>query len=221
LALALARLFSGPAGQRDKAFHRADQQALASLISFNLGAFVGRIGDKLGAMTRLWLVIGTFIQAICTMVASITIWKSGEGSIANNRGDPSWTNVLSFVCLAFMSVSLGLQGIMAKRLNTQFTTTSAFADTTYLLFPAFLIQLSVVLTTVWCELMSDPKLFSRRPVVTRDHKLIAAASLFIGAFIGRTLVDSIGAAGTLGVGTGIRVLIALSWIFVPSKPRRT
>jgi len=201
LSLALARLFSGPPGHRDMTFHRADQQALTSLISFNMGAFVGLVGNKM-PMTRLWLTIGTFTQAIFTMIASIAIWKNDQGSIAANRGDPAWTNLLSFVCVAFMSASLGLQGIMGKRLNTQFTTT-------------------IVLTTVWCELMADPKLFSLRPVITRDHKLIAAASLFIGGFIGRALVDQIGAAGTLGIGAGIRVIIALGWIFVPAKPART
>jgi hypothetical protein len=66
--------------------------------------------------------------------------------------------------------------------------------------------------------MADPKLFSRHFVVSRDHKLIAVSTLFVGGFLGRTLVDSIGAKGALGVGTGIRFLISLSWIFVPGSP---
>lgn len=75
-----------------------------------------------------------------------------------------------------------------------------------------------MLTTVWCELMADPKLFDfKHFVVTRDHKLIAAVSLFTGAFVGRALIDSIGAAGALGVGTGVRVVIALIWLFIPAK----
>ncbi|KAF8881792.1 hypothetical protein BD779DRAFT_1545336 [Infundibulicybe gibba] len=200
LALALARLFEGPRGTRDTTFHRADQQALTSLISFNIGAFIGRIGDRVGPLKRIWLVAGTLIQAVFTMAAAIAIWKSGQASIADDRGDPSWTNVLTFVGIAFMSVSLGVQGIVGKRLNTQFGTT-------------------IVLTTVWVELMSDPRLFQiRKAVVTRDHKLIAAVSLFVGGFIGRAILGKIGAAGTLGVGVGLRVLIAFSWIFVPSKP---
>lgn len=79
--------------------------------------------------------------------------------------------------------------------------------------------LSVVLTTVWCELMSDPKLFARGLVKTRDHKVIAVFALFVGGFIGRALLDQIGSAGAFGVGTGIRFLTALSWLAVPSKPR--
>lgn len=121
----MCRLFEGAPGHRDQTFHKADQQALCSLISFNLGAFIGRIGDKVGAHKRIWLIAGTFIQALFTMAAAISFWKSGQGSIADERDDPAWTNLRTFVGLAFMSAALGVQGILGKRLNTQFGTTSA------------------------------------------------------------------------------------------------
>ena len=79
---------------------------------------------------------------------------------------------------------------------------------------------TVVLTTVWCELMADPKLFVRHRVVTRDHKIIGIVALFIGGFASRAILDKIGSAGTLGVGTGIRLLIAVWWLFVPGKPAK-
>jgi len=203
LAIALARLFEGSPGSQDHTFHKADQQALCSLISFNLGAFVGRIGDRVGAHKRIWLITGTFIQALFTMAGAIAFWKAGQPSISNARDDPAWTNALSFVGLAFMSASLGVQGILGKRLNTQFGTT-------------------IVLTTVWVELMSDPRLFKfRQRVMTRDHRLIAAVALFLGAFVGRSILGQIGTAATMGVGVGFRVLITLSWIFVPNKPPRS
>ena len=125
LALALARLFSGPAGQRDTSFHIADQQALTSILTFIGGAFLGRIGDRMGAKTRAWLALGTFIQALFTMAAALCAWKSGQGSVAEIRGNPAWTNALTFAALGFISASLGLQGIMGKRVNSQFATTSA------------------------------------------------------------------------------------------------
>ncbi|KAF5383000.1 hypothetical protein D9615_004846 [Tricholomella constricta] len=203
LSLAIARLFEGPKGFRDTTFHRPDQQALCSLIAFNLGAFVGRIGDRVGPMKRIWLISGTLLQAFLTMAAALTVWKSGQPSIAPDRGAPAWTNNLTFVSLAFMSASLGVQGIQGKRLNTQFGTT-------------------IVLTTVWVELVSDPRLFKlREKVVSRDHKIIAALALFVGGFMGRALVGKIGAAGTLGIAVGLRVLIAVSWIFVGGKSSAT
>ena len=75
----------------------------------------------------------------------------------------------------------------------------------------------MVLTTVWCELLSDPNLFRARRVLTRDHRFIAVFSLFLGGFVGRALLDQIGSAGALGVGTGMRALIMLAWIAVPGK----
>jgi len=197
--LALARLFEGPPGFRDLSFHKADQQALCSLIAFNLGAFIGRIGDRVGSAKRIWQIAGTFLQALFTMAAAVALWKSGQASIASDRGDPAWTNTLTFVALTFMSASLGLQGIQGKRLNTQFGTT-------------------IVLTTIWVEIMSDPRLFNlRRRVVSRDHKTLAALALFIGGFCGRALLGKIGSAGALGIGVGFRLLITISWIFVRGK----
>lgn len=66
--------------------------------------------------------------------------------------------------------------------------------------------------------MADPKLFQPRYTISRDHKIIAIVALFVGGFVGRALIEAIGSAGTLGIGTGLRTLIALWWLFVPGKP---
>ncbi|KIM64841.1 hypothetical protein SCLCIDRAFT_597260 [Scleroderma citrinum Foug A] len=164
-----------------------------------IGTFVGRLGDKLGCKTRLWMSLGTFIWTLFTMGAAIAIWKSGQPSIAYGRTNPAWTNTLSFVCVGFMSASMGLQGIMGKRMNTQFTTT-------------------VVLTTTWCELMTEPQLFHfRRLVVVCDHKVMAILFLILGGFSSRAILDKVGSAGTLGIATAFRFIISLWWFFVPAK----
>ena len=77
---------------------------------------------------------------------------------------------------------------------------------------------TVVLTTVWCELMADPKLFQfRKFVISRDHKLLAIFALFFGGFVGRAVIDAASAAAALGLGAGLRALIAVWWLFVPGK----
>lgn len=94
---------------------------------------------------------------------------------------------------------MGLQGIMGKRISSPFATT-------------------VVLTSVWCELGADPHLFGfTRTIASRDLKVLAIFALFLGAFLGRAIVAVIGSAGALGVATGIRFLVAFSWLFVPAK----
>jgi len=76
----------------------------------------------------------------------------------------------------------------------------------------------VVLTTVWCELMADPKLFLiSRPLTSRDHKILGIAALFVGGFCSRAILQAIGSPASLGIAAGLRVVIALSWFFVPAK----
>ena len=57
------------------------------------------------------------------MAAAVAIWKSGQISVATERFNPAWTNALSFGAGGCMSASIGLQGIMGKRVNSQFATT--------------------------------------------------------------------------------------------------
>lgn len=150
------------------------------------------------------------------MAASLALWRGGEASVADSRGDALWTDAGAFVGVGFMSLSLGLQGIMAKRVNTQFTTTSTSPPS----FPFFFTHPHshiVVLTTTWCELMTDSNLFRFGYYPSRDHKIAAIFLLFFGGFVGRSLLFQIGSAATLGVGTGLRLLIAASWYFVPGK----
>jgi len=69
--------------------------------------------------------------------------------------------------------------------------------------------------------MADPKLFVfTHLVASRDHKILAIGSLFLGGFFGRALIDVIGSAGTLGVATGLRLIISIWWLFIPTKDPR-
>ena len=139
LAAAIARLFSGP--DRDSGrFHPADRLALCSLISFVLGASLGQIGDRIGPKTRLWTMGATALQAGMMAGAFIAIIVSNQASFATDRGDVSWSDAPGLVGLGLMSAGMGLQGIVAKRLHSHYGTT-------------------VVLTTIWCELVADPGLF--------------------------------------------------------------
>ncbi|KAJ6521598.1 hypothetical protein B0H19DRAFT_1203794 [Mycena capillaripes] len=186
--------------RRNTAFHIADRQAITSLLSFQTGAFFGRLAERMGPHKRSWLVLSTLVQVMLTMAGALVIWKSGQDHfIAAKRGDRSWTNALTFIGLAFMSASLGIQGVVAKRLNTQLNAT-------------------LVLTTVWVELIADPQLFKVQKVITRDHRLIVVVVTLGGAFISQAILAQINAAGALCVGAGLRVLIAFAWIVIPGKP---
>ncbi|WVF66520.1 hypothetical protein IAT40_001260 [Kwoniella sp. CBS 6097] len=203
LGLAIARTFA-PVGERTYGFQKPDQQALTSLIAFWLGTSLGRLGDKIGARRRTWLVLATFIQALLAMAGALTAHYSGESGIASHRGDPSWQTPLGMAALAFISATMGIQGIVGKRIASPMNTT-------------------VVLTTTWVEIFNDPLLFAFRGVPSRDIRIAGGFAVFFGAFVSRAIVDKIGQGGALGVLAGFRMIQVVWWFFIPdqvSKPAK-
>lgn len=65
--------------------------------------------------------------------------------------------------------------------------------------------------------MADPELFKLRFVKTRDLKVVAVLALFVGGFLGRTFLEKIGSANTFFIGTGLRMLIAMWWLWVQGE----
>ncbi|KAK7434054.1 hypothetical protein VKT23_020380 [Stygiomarasmius scandens] len=201
LAIAVARLWEG----ERKHFLLADRQALTSLLSFIIGALVARFGGNLmGARSRGWFILGTFLQALLTMAAAISIWQSGQGypGISDDRftTGPAWNDEVSFLCLVFMSASMGMQGLMSLRLKTNSGAT-------------------LPLTTTWCELMGVDALFSFTRLDTpRDQRVYGIGSVFLGGLAARGIAFKLGSPGVLAVGVGLRVLISLSWCLVPNTP---
>lgn len=120
LSLALARLFSGP--EKGAGFLMPDRQAIVSLFSFLGGSFLGRIGDRYGAKSRGWLAFGTLLQAGLTMAASLCALRAHQSGLASSRAEPSWTDTLGFLALAFASASMGLQALLGTRIGAHFAT---------------------------------------------------------------------------------------------------
>lgn len=71
----------------------------------------------------------------------------------------------------------------SQRLNSQFGT-------------------AVVLTTVWVELVNDPKLFALKLVKTRDHRLLAVLFTFLGGMCSSGIVYASSSAVAFGACTG-------------------
>ncbi|GAA6052938.1 hypothetical protein JCM3770_006743 [Rhodotorula araucariae] len=192
LGLAVARLFA----TGDRTFHKPDQQALTSLLSFLLGTSLGRIGDRIGPKKRWYLMAATFVTALLTMAAALCAHFSGELSVAEFRTNASWKSARGMAALGFASASLGFQGIIAKRLNSATGT-------------------SLVLTTVWVELVNLPSLFAPRLDPSRDHRLLAVFAAFLGGMCSAGIVFASNSAVAFGVCTGLRVIAVFSWLLVP------
>ncbi|WVR03090.1 hypothetical protein IAU60_000079 [Kwoniella sp. DSM 27419] len=200
LGIAIARTFANPR-ERTHAFMKVDQQALTSLLSFWIGASLGRVGDRIGARTRTWLVGSCFLQALLAGFAALTAHYSGESGIGATRGEPSWATPLGMVTLGFISATMGIQGIVGKRVGSPMNTT-------------------VVLTTTWVEIFNDPNLFSFKFVKSRDVRVAGALALLFGGFISRALVDKIAQPGALGVLAGLRMVQVVWWYVLPDKPAK-
>jgi len=161
-----------------------------------------RVADHsfLGSKTRLWLVGATLLQAILTMGAALVAHFSGEGSFAGERGEPpSWITWRGFVALAMVSASMGVQAGVGVRLGSAFAT-------------------SVVLTTIWVQIVGDAKLFQlAHHVKSRDYRVFTVLAVLVGAIVGRALVNALGAPSTLAIGAAFRVIIAFGWALVPTK----
>lgn len=102
------------------------------------------------------------------------------------------------VCLAFLSATLGLQGIMGKRIGSPMNTT-------------------VVLTTTWVEIFNDPLLLSLKRQTGRDVRIGGVLALLFGAFVSRALTNACGgAAGAIGCLCALRVVQGVWWVLIPS-----
>ncbi|GAA6060160.1 hypothetical protein JCM10212_005161 [Sporobolomyces blumeae] len=194
LSLAVARLYA----TNDRTFHKPDQQALTSLLSFLLGTSLGRIGDKVGARRRWWIMTATFIMALFSMAASLCAHFSNSPSVAEFRTETGWQDAQGMAALGFASASLGLQGIVSKRINSQFGTT-------------------VVLTTVWVELCNSPNILRFGKNKFRDHRVIAVFAVFLGGFCSAGIVFASSSAIAFAACTGLRLISILTWLLVPME----
>ncbi|TXT12634.1 uncharacterized protein COLE_03044 [Cutaneotrichosporon oleaginosum] len=196
LAIAMARNFDPPA-TRTRGFQKGDQQALTALATFWLGTSLGRIGARVGNTRRAWLVTSSILQMLMAAIAALLAHYSGESPYAADRAHPSWASPMGMGALAFLSASLGLQGIVGKRIGSAMNTT-------------------VVLTTTWVEIFNDPNLFKLRAVPSRDMRIAGVLAVLVGAFSARALLGVIGQGGTVGVLCALRVLQGMWWVVVPS-----
>jgi uncharacterized membrane protein YoaK (UPF0700 family) len=76
---------------------------------------------------------------------------------------------------------------------------------------------TVVITSLLCDLMSDPKLFLLRND-KRDRRIIAFVLTIVGAIIGGWVTKATGAISpVLWLSAGIKMLLVLAWGFWKAK----
>ncbi|KAH7334109.1 hypothetical protein B0J17DRAFT_771167 [Rhizoctonia solani] len=162
------------------------------------------------ARTRLWLVVGTLFQALLLVGAAVAAMHDptrrsslAAGATSNPRAPANapWSSAYGFTALALMSLSMGFQGVMAHRMGSGFGAT-------------------VVLSSLWVELVGSPGGIRWREY--RGVRVYTILLFIVGGLVGAVLRDTgvVGVPNAIFVGAGMRVAIALSWIFVKG-PRQT
>ncbi|QRW09741.1 hypothetical protein RhiLY_08740 [Ceratobasidium sp. AG-Ba] len=153
---------------------------------------------------RLWLVVGTLFQAILLVASAVAAMHdhTTPSTLSTTRPSQSigWTSAAGLIALAFMSLSMGFQGVMAHRMDSRFGAT-------------------VVLSSLWVELVGSPG--GLRWESYRGTRVWTIVLFVIGGFVGAVLRDDnvLGISNSLFVGAGLRAAIALNWIFVPGTRR--
>ncbi|KIX99252.1 uncharacterized protein Z520_04828 [Fonsecaea multimorphosa CBS 102226] len=176
-------------------------KSLVAILSFCVGAFCfSRYHRHLGAVKR-WVVASSFLAQTALMVLTAALISGGVVSKTGNveshgdgrRGTFPWHELCPIALLAFQSAGQIVASRMLK-FNTLPT---------------------VVLTSLFCDLMADPGLFTAGLLDDPDRNRRAAGIvlLFCGAAVSGALIkSSVGYQAALWVATGVKGAMVLAWL---------
>ncbi|KAL5115813.1 hypothetical protein ACEQ8H_006308 [Pleosporales sp. CAS-2024a] len=164
-------------------------KAGTSIASFCLGSFAfARLHGYFSPRKRWVLVASYAFQLLCVVVAAVIVQCHGHKSAAAGL---AWHVLVPIAVVAFQASG---QAVTSRALQ--------YAGLT-----------SLVLTTNYCDLFSDPNLFARSNV-ERNRRLAAPALLLLGACLGRLWAyTDIGLAGALWTAVGLKALAVVAWLF--------
>lgn len=186
----------GASNQNNKPYDWA--RSLCSIGCFATGAFFfSRLHKRLGPKpTQRGILAASFlIQSLCICVAAALV-QTGFVSSQNHNGagDTDWTEMAP---IAFLSFQAAGQIVASRVLGVNELPT-------------------VVITSLMCDLMSDPKLFSR-PILTGNRKRANRIGGFVltllGSIIGGWMLKGTGmVTPVLWLVFAIKFVICLGWI---------
>lgn len=166
--------------------------SITSIASFALGAlFFARTGRILGPKVRLSLIGSFSIQASLLLISAALLQSGVVSQATPTFGEPvHWNNEVPIALLGFQSAG---QIVASRALGFNEVPT-------------------VVITSLLCDLMSDPSLFTLQNV-KRDRRVVGFLLTLVGAISGGWITKGAGnLAASLWVAAGIKYGIAFSWV---------
>jgi len=177
-------------------------RSLIAIVCFCLGAiFFSTYHRHYGPLKR-WVLLSSFL--LQTILILITAILATTGVVAKDRVGAStfpWSDLCPIALLAFQSAGQ----VVASRVLK------------YNSMP------TVVLTSLYCDLMSDPHLFTAGLFddADRNRRAGGAIVLFAGASIGAALSKtSVGFGGIMWIASGLKAIMVLAWLLWKQKISR-
>ncbi|KAF3050863.1 hypothetical protein E8E11_009964 [Didymella keratinophila] len=162
-------------------------KALTSIISFCLGSFVFARFHRYYSPKKRWVLIASYTAQMLLIILAAVIVTVGD----EVKAQLHWQVLVPLAAVAFQSSG---QAVTSRALKFNGLT-------------------SVVLTSNYCDLFSDPKLFAWDNV-ERNRRIGAPLLLLLGACIGGLWAhSSVGLAGALWTAVGLKLMIVTAWIF--------
>ncbi|KAI9056210.1 hypothetical protein LZ554_001138 [Drepanopeziza brunnea f. sp. 'monogermtubi'] len=167
-------------------------KSLTSITLFLLGCFTFASTRSISPKSRGTLATSFLLQSICIIVAAILV-QTHIVPQPHNLNDPLLEiNLLELLPLGFLAFQSGGQIVTSRILGFNEVPTT-------------------VLTSVYCDIASDPHILKRENV-KRNRRVAAVACILVGGIAGGWISRSAaGMSVSLWVAAGIKLAIAASW----------
>ena len=172
-------------------------RALTSIVGFCLGSFVfARYHRYFGGKKRWVIVLSYTIQLIMIVVSAVMITISPAQGLTPKGPITMWS-VVPIALIAFQSAG---QAVMSRVLKYGGLT-------------------SVVLTSIYCDLFSDQKLFTDLTTnAERNRRAAAPLLLLLGAMLGGIWSHSeVGLAGAVWTAAALKLFVIVAWCLWPAE----
>ncbi|KAF1939214.1 hypothetical protein EJ02DRAFT_264641 [Clathrospora elynae] len=166
-------------------------KALTSITSFCLGSFVFARFHRYFSPAKRWVLIASYSFQMLLIALAAAIVTFGHVS----KEGLHWQVFVPLAAVAFQSSG---QAVTSRALKYNGLT-------------------SVVLTSNYCDLFSDPQLFAMSNV-ERNRRIAAPVLLLLGACFGGLFAHSdVGLAGALWTAVALKSMAVFAWVFWKSE----
>lgn len=166
---------------------------MTSLASFCAGSFLfSSLHGRFSPAQRWVVCASSLVQALLILGAAVTVTLLPKPGVGDEIG---WHVLVPIALVALQSCG---QAVTSRALKYNSLT-------------------SVVLTSIYCDLFSDAKLFALDNV-DRNRRLSAPVLLVLGAFSGGKFAKSdMGIAGALWTAALLKLLVVVAWLCWPAE----